>query len=76
MSKRHRHATPCPTATKTAYSTEAFATQALAWLRTVPPQELDGPRPVRAYRCTCGDWHLTSRAESYADTAARMSHAD
>ena len=76
MSRRRSHSRPCPTATKTAYSTEGFALAALDYLHSVPPRDLDGPRPRRAYQCTCGDWHLTSRAESYAEIGERMAAAD
>lgn len=76
MSKRHRHATPCPTATKASYSTQEFAEAALASLQDVPTFELDGPRPRRVYRCACGRWHMTSRSESYAAIGERIKAAD
>lgn len=60
MSKRHRNAHPCPTATKTSYGTEAEAVTALAYLREEPV--LPGhKKPQRAYRCVCKQWHLTSQ---------------
>lgn len=65
MSRRHAKAHPCPTATKTPFGDQAAAETALAYLATVPPRELDGPRPVRSYRCACGAWHLTSSRVPY-----------
>lgn len=67
MSKRFAKAHPCPTATKSAFPDQAAAEAALRYLADLPPRELDGPRPVRAYRCECGAWHLTSSQIAYAD---------
>lgn len=67
MSKRHRSAHPCPTATKSAWPDQASANAALAYLASIPPRELDGPRPVRSYRCACGAWHLTSSRIAYSE---------
>lgn len=75
MSRRRAHAHPCPTATKTAYSSEEEAQRVLDYLATVPTFELDGPRPVRHYRCECRRWHLTSRSQSYAEIAERLVEA-
>lgn len=67
MSRRHAKAHPCPTATKSGWPDQASAEEALAYLRSQPPLSLDGPRPVRTYRCECGQWHLTSSAIPYSE---------
>ena len=59
MSRRRAKARPCPTATKTAWGTEADAEEALAAIL----EQGDAWReklPCRVYRCECGAWHLTS----------------
>ena len=59
MSRRRAKARPCPTATKTAWGTEADAEDALASIL----EQGDAWReklPCRVYRCECGAWHLTS----------------
>lgn len=76
MSKRHRHAHPCPTATKTAWPTQALAEEALEAIRAEHARAPIGEKiPVRAYRCECGAWHLTSARESYSEIAARLADA-
>lgn len=76
MSKRHRHAHPCPTATKTAWSTPELAEEALEAIRAEHDRAPIGEKiPVRAYRCECGAWHLTSARESYTEIATRLADA-
>lgn len=71
MSKRRQHARPCPTSAKSSWGDRIAAELALASIRNDPgpPRE---KMPVRAYRCSCGRWHLTSRALAYADVAKRL----
>lgn len=65
MSRRHRKGHPCPTAAKTPYSDRIAAELALARIvaEPGPPRE---KMPVRAYRCECGRWHLTSQEKAGA----------
>ena len=59
MSRRREKVRPCPTATKTAWWTEAGAEDALASIL----EQGDAWReklPCRSYLCPCGKWHLTS----------------
>lgn len=75
MSRRRQAAHPCPTALKTAFSTEAFALEALARI-LVEEGNVRSKLPKRVYRCVCNAWHLTSRAESYEAIGERMAAAD
>lgn len=60
MSRRRRQATPCPTASKTGYPDELTAKIIMARI-LVEPGPARAKLPVRAYRCRCGRWHLTSQ---------------
>lgn len=73
MSKRHRHAHPCPSATKTPFVDEAAANEALEAIRFEYGRAPIGEKiPCRAYHCECGRWHLTSARLSHADIAKRL----
>ena len=67
MSRRFAKAHPCPTATKSSFPDQASADEAIAYLQAQPPRSVDGPVPVRAYRCECGSFHLTSQRLAYED---------
>lgn len=67
MSRRFAKAHPCPTATKTSFPDKTTADDAIVYLRTFPPRELDGAMPCRSYHCACGSWHLTSQALAYSE---------
>lgn len=75
MSKRHRHAKPCPTPTKTPFGSQVATDLAIARIRAE-----DSPNrvtlPCRSYRCPCGKWHMTSRSRSYDEIAAEQAHAN
>lgn len=78
MSRRFAKAHPCPTATKTPFPDEESADEAIRYVGTFPPRELDGPMPRRSYRCACGAWHLTSSEIAYSDrltAGAREGHS-
>ncbi len=64
MSRRHRSAHPCPTATKTGYPDEAAADAAMHRLRE-EYAHVDTKLPCRSYKCKCGRWHLTSQLLAY-----------
>lgn len=62
MSKRRQNARPCPTATKQSYGSEGDALAALAEIRAGRGDRPEREKmPVRAYRCECARWHVTSR---------------
>ncbi|MBN9607839.1 MAG: hypothetical protein BGO26_10220 [Actinobacteria bacterium 69-20] len=50
----------CPTPWKVRYRNGVTAKIALTKLDR---QDKDGHHEVRAYRCPCGGWHLTSKRE-------------
>lgn len=49
----------CPTPTKKRYRDEIAAKTHLS--RIQRHDERGAKTPIRAYRCACGAWHLTSR---------------
>ena len=57
----------CPHPGKSAYRTEAAATQALIDPRL--NQTLFSP--VRVYECSCGKWHLTHQRRKFDRNAGR-----
>lgn len=65
MSRRRQKARPCPTAAKASYPDRLGAEIALARIvaEPGPPRE---KTPIRAYRCECGRWHLTSMSKERA----------
>lgn len=74
MSRRYAKAHPCPTPLKEPFGTEAAALEKVVRINA----EIGNVReklPMRAYRCACGAWHMTSRAHSYAEIAEMMSAA-
>lgn len=69
MSKRARHS--CPTSTKTAFGDKSAADLALAYITAEhsTPRE---KKPIRAYRCECRKWHLTSEPLSSGAAEAQL----
>lgn len=65
MSRRHRNAHPCPTASKIGYCDRIAADLAMARIRTESGHGR-AKLPVRSYRCECGRWHLTSMSKERA----------
>lgn len=69
MSRRRQQANPCPTATKTAFSTKELAEEVLVRIRSGysrPERDAGGSVPARVYLCSCGRWHLTSKAVDWS----------
>lgn len=64
MSRRHAKAHPCPTSTKIPYPDQDAADAALNRILRSDRAPYREKEPVRSYRCSCGAWHLTSRAEA------------
>lgn len=48
---------------KAAYTEEAFA---LADIKRISAKSIRSKKPIRAYLCTCGFWHLTSQENKLA----------
>jgi hypothetical protein len=53
----------CPTKGKHGWPTKFAAEQALAQIWRKGFKKGPGRLPVRAYKCDCGDWHLTSKGQ-------------
>lgn len=75
MSRRHRNAHPCPTPLKERYGTEAACLERIVAINA-ETGNVRAKLPMRAYRCACAGWHMTSRAESYEAIGERMATAD
>ena len=62
----------CPTPLKDRFDTPADARAALK-AHTARLQGFTGSVPIRAYRCTCGRWHVTGDSPG---SVPRRRHAD
>lgn len=61
----------CPVSDKKAFPTRKRAQTSLNYIKKKTKSSID-EKPIRAYRCTCGFWHLTSTKSEIENLKLKM----